>query len=241
MSATAEVAAPPEAPPQAPAEQAPPPQVGPWSAAELGRLKDTAPEVKAGQFGLLLTMAVPFPDPGYVAQVRHQADALDRPVEQARTAYLGGAEHAEYLRRVEALKTAEGNVSYFGQLAREARAEVKQALAGGASPEQAEADWRHAEAEQRRYQARAADLGPLVQQARTRAAAGLRAAVEGAFRQAVQAAEVERDVRRRALAEAVAGLLAPWLAAQLALERVAQRATADRLSELPEPEKKKVP
>jgi hypothetical protein len=230
MTATADVATV-QAPPVAETAPAGP---APFSASDLHALKTAGPKFEAGPQGARVWFWAPPPQRDWVRQVHQAADDLERPLHEAAAAALAGAEAAELRRRSQALATALGNATYFGQNAREARGQVQRALAEGADPAGPEAALRHAEQERERWEGRAAALQPLVAEAKARAAAVLHGCVNDAHRQVVARAAAEVAERRRALAEAFAELLAPLLAAQFQLERVSHRGTADRLAELPE-------
>jgi hypothetical protein len=234
VSATAEASV----TPQAPIAAAQAPAAGPWSEAEVERLVGHFPTFVTDKDGTRAVLSVPGAEASWWQRVRAEAAALERPLEDARAAALNGEQVAEYRRRAEALRLARGQVAYFQIRLGELKAQRKAALAQGdeAGLASAEANLQHAQAELERFEGRAVALAPLVEQAQRLAADTLTAAVNAAHRGVVAAAMRERDAARRQLAEVAYQALVPLLVATARLEELADRATADRLSELP-PEK----
>jgi hypothetical protein len=235
MTATAEATVTPQAPPAAEQAAAPP---APFSASDLHALQTAGPKFEAGPAGARVSFWVPPPERDWVRQVHREADDLERPLHEAAAAALAGADHVEYLRRAQALRSAQAQQAYFEQRLGQLRAERTAALARGGDPGQAEANLQQAQGELERFRGRASALSPLVEAAQARAAAVLHGCVNDAHRQVVARAAAAVAERRRALVAAFAELLVPLLKAQFQLERVQHRATVDRLGELPPEEKK---
>jgi hypothetical protein len=213
-----------EAPPAAGQAAAPAP-VLPYRQRDLeaqarsGVKLDALPPAEGG--GVTLSVWLPALDDSAPGAAAEAGRTLHAAVAAAREAALAGPEYQEHARRVQALRAAEGQLSYYVDVRRqELRAEVKAALAAGRPPEQAEASLERAEAEGKKFTARVAQLRPLCEESRQRAEAALSHAVRKAYNTFFAAAGADYRRASLALLEALNPLALKVRQAKAALEAV---------------------